>query len=97
MKIKFISPADIELDDAILYYDYELPGLGYRFLQEVEMAVKRISTFPQGWTKIGKHTRRCMLKGFPYSLFYTIEKDEIIITAVANLHRDPEYYKDRIS
>lgn len=35
-------------------------------------------------------------KGFPYALLYAIETDEILITAVAHLHRDPEHYKDRI-
>jgi hypothetical protein len=48
VEVKFISPADIEIDEAILYYDHELPGLGRRFLQEVEMVIKRICLFPKG-------------------------------------------------
>ncbi|MBL0716435.1 MAG: hypothetical protein JJV89_00150, partial [Desulfosarcina sp.] len=51
---------------------------------------------PEAWAKIGKHTRRCILKGFPYALLCAIEIDEILITAVAHLHRDPEYYRNRI-
>ena len=96
MKIKFVHPADTELDETISYYNYELPGLGFRFLHEVEMALKRITTFPRAWTKIGENTMRCMLKGFPYALLYIIENNTIIISAVANLHRNPEHFKDRI-
>lgn len=96
MKIRFISPASIELDEAIRYYDHQLLGLGLRFFQEIDAAVERIKFMPEAWTKIGRRTRRCLVKGFPFALLYITEKDEIIVTAVAHLHRDPEYYKDRV-
>ena len=96
MKVRFISPANNELDEAILYYDHQLPGLGFRFFQEIAASVERIRFMPEAWTKIGERTRRCILKGFPYALLYVIEPEEILITAVAHLHRDPEHYKDRI-
>ena len=91
-----ISPANLELDEAVRYYDHQLPGLGFRFFQEASAAIERIRLMPEAWTKVGTRTRRCILKGFPYALFFVIETDEILITAVANLHRDAEHYKDRI-
>jgi len=84
------------MDEAITYYDHQLPGLGFRFFQEVASAIERIRFMPEGWTKIGEVTRRCILKGFPYALLYVIEPKEILITAVAHLYRDPEHYTDRI-
>ena len=96
MKVRLVSPANIELDEAVRYYDHQLPGLGFRFFQEVAAAIERIRFMPEAWTKIGDRSRRCILKGFPYALFYIVEPSEILITAVANLHRDPEHYKDRI-
>ena len=96
MKVRFISPANNELDEAINYYKHQLPGLGFRFFQEVATAIDRIKFMPEAWTKIGVRTRRCILKDFPYALLYVKEPAEILITAVANLHRDPEHYKDRI-
>ena len=96
MKVRFLTPASIELDEAIRYYDHEMPGLGFRFIQEVDAAVERIRLLPDGWTRIGKRTRRCMLKGFPYALLYTVEAEEILVSAVAHLHRDPTHYRERI-
>ncbi len=46
MKINFLEIAQIELDDAIEYYNYELPGLGDAFLTEVLNALDRIGEFP---------------------------------------------------
>ena len=34
MKINFLEIAQIELDDAIEYYNYEIPGLGDAFLTD---------------------------------------------------------------
>lgn len=96
MKVRFVSSAKSELDEAVRYCDYQLPGLGFRFFQEVAAAVARIRFMPEAWTKIGPRTRRCILKGFPYAALYIIGPSEILVTAVANLHRDPEHYKKRI-
>ncbi len=96
MKVRFLSPAEFELDEPIRYYDHQLPGLGFRLFQEVEAAVDRISLMPEAWTKIGEQTRRCLIKGFPYALYYVAESDEVLITALAHLHRDPEHYRKRI-
>lgn len=96
MKARFISPASLELDEAVKYYDHQLPGLGYRFFQEIAASIERILLMPEAWPKVGKQTRRCILKGFPYALLYVREEGEILITAVAHLHRDPKSYRDRI-
>jgi plasmid stabilization system protein ParE len=96
MNVRFVSAANWELDEAVRYYEEELPGLGFRFFQEVDAAIKRICLFPEGWPRIGQHTRRCILKGFSYGVLYVVEKDEIVVTAVAHLHRDPAHYQDRI-
>ena len=96
MKARFIGPASLELNDAVKYYDHQLPGLGYRFFQETTAAMERILFMPEAWPKVGERTRRCMLKGFPYALLYVREHKEILITAVAHLHGDPKHYRDRI-
>lgn len=35
MKVKFLEEAQVELDEAIEFYNQEFLGLGQRFLQEV--------------------------------------------------------------
>lgn len=79
-----------------MYYEHQLPGLGYRFFKETSASIDRILFMPEAWPKVGERTRRCMLKGFPYALFYVKEKTEILVTAVAHLHRDTKHYRDRI-
>lgn len=42
MRINFLEIAQVELDDAISYYNYDVPGLGDAFLTEVLNALGRI-------------------------------------------------------
>lgn len=51
--------AQIELDEAIEYYNYEVPGLGEAFLSEVLNALDRIGKYPEAWQPCSKRTRRC--------------------------------------
>lgn len=96
MKISFIEIAQIELDQAIDYYNYESPGLGRDFLTEVLKAVDRIGEYPEAWHRLSKRTRRCQTRRFPYGIIYQIRGDVILVIAVANLHRRPDYWKTRI-
>ena len=79
MKVRLIATANLELDEAVRYYDYQLPGLGFRFFQETSAAIERMRLMPEAWTKVGERTRRCILKGFPYAFLYVIEKEELLI------------------
>ena len=96
MKINFLKIAQMELDDAIKYYNFEVPGLGDAFLAEVLNALDRIGRFPEAWHPCSKRTRRCQTRRFPYGIIYQIREKEILVVAVANLHRRPDYWEDRL-
>ncbi|MEW6506980.1 MAG: type II toxin-antitoxin system RelE/ParE family toxin [Bacteroidota bacterium] len=96
MKIEFTEPALIELDDAMEYYELEITGLGKRFFEEVLETISLIVQFPHLWTQNSKHTRRAVLRRFPYNLIYSIKDNKIYIIAVAHQNRVPEYWIDRL-
>ena len=96
MKIRFLEIAQLELNEAVEYYNSESAGLGDSFLLEALNAIERIKHFSEAWHPFTNSTRRCQLHRFPYGLMYQILDDEILIVAVANLHRKPDYWKDRI-
>ena len=81
---------------AMEYYDRASPGLGLDFLTEVERTVRRILLNPEAWTKVSAHCRRCRTRRFPYGVFYTIEGDAVVISAVVDLRRHPDSWRTRI-
>lgn len=92
MKILFSKFAKQELDDAIAYYQTEHPGLGLVFKNEVKSSLKRISEHPKAWSIEINDVRKALLHRFPYKILYSIEKDCILILAIAHQHRKPEYW-----
>ena len=95
MKIRFLEPARIELDDAIAWYESEQENLGKRFLKEIQFALKRTMIFPESCAFLAPGLRRCMTSRFPYMLVYGIEDRTIVIVAVAHMHREPMYWLGR--
>jgi len=87
--------ADIELKEAANYYESKVTGLGFAFLDEVERVVNLIRDNPESAPRIYKIVRRKLLRGFPYSIMYSIVDDSIRILAIANQKRRPFYWRDR--
>lgn len=96
MKYSFHSAARLELIEAIAYYEESEKGLGIEFAREVFRSINKIIQFPLAWPKFSEDTRRCLTKRFPYGLLYQILDEEILIIAVTQLNREPDYWKDRI-
>jgi toxin ParE2 len=97
VKVRFLEVAQIELDEAVTYYDAESAGLGQAFLLDVLSAIERIRKFPNAWHPLSANTRRCRTRRFPFGVIYQATDNEILVVAVANLHREPDYWKDRLS
>jgi hypothetical protein len=96
MSVILVPPVTDELQDAIVFYNDQLAGLGDRFYLTFRNAAGLIDQNPELWRKVGEHTRRANLGWFPYFLLYVINGADILVTCVAHHHRNPEYYVGRI-
>ncbi|HEX7722770.1 MAG TPA: type II toxin-antitoxin system RelE/ParE family toxin [Pyrinomonadaceae bacterium] len=95
-KYRFTSAALSELKEAILHYERNESGLGLKFLDEIDDTVDRILRFPRAWHPVSARSRRCRTHRFPFGLLYQVRSDEILITAVMDLRRDPRRWRDLI-
>lgn len=96
MNIILIPPSDKELEEAIGYYNDQMPGLGEQFYGAFLLTVDYISVAPNAWRKVGNNTRRINIKRFPYLILYVLDGNDILITCIAHQHRNPIYYSNRI-
>ena len=95
MKVRFLTIALLELEEAAEYYDSSGVGLGDELYAEVETALAFRSEFPEASPKTKGGARRYNLKRFPYYLIYRVKDLEIALGVVAHGHRDPDYWQDR--
>lgn len=57
--------------------------------------LQRILEFPLAWQPLGGFFRRCQMQRFPYGIVYEQTDAELIVVAVAHLHREPGYWQGR--
>lgn len=95
MKVLFLDAARHESNDAADYYEWEQPGLGRRFEQEVQRGIERVVGYPRAWPVERGDIRKYLLQHFPYKILYSIEADHLLIIAIAHQHRRPDYWVER--
>jgi plasmid stabilization system protein ParE len=95
MKYRFHPAAETELNEAVDYYDACQEGLGLEFAREIHATIENIYEFPLAWTPLSQNTRRCLLRRFPYGVVYQFKGAEIIIIAIMQLNRRPDYWRKR--
>jgi toxin ParE1/3/4 len=91
--------AEAELAEAAAWYERRRPGLGHEFLRAVQEAVDAIMEAPEIhmlW-KPGHPYRKCVLRRFPYVVFFTVEASLTQIVAFAHAKRRPGYWLSRLS
>jgi len=92
MKVDILEHAKLEIDDAFEYYNLQQDGLGISFKNDVKTSIDRIVKLPELYPKASDNIRRSLLHRFPYSIFYTLLKDRILILAIAHQSRKPFYW-----
>ena len=97
MNVQFLTLAQQEVDEAVVWFEERAEGKGIEFLDELDRVVRLIRTYPMAWPEIEPEIRRCLFARFPYSLVYGLDDDLIVIIAVAHSHRQPRYWVDRLT
>jgi plasmid stabilization system protein ParE len=91
----FTQAARAELIAAQDWYEGEASGLGRRFRQAVDVLAKRMSENPRQFPTVYKNVRRALLRRFPYSLFFVVKDDALIVIACFHASRDPSHWQKR--
>jgi plasmid stabilization system protein ParE len=97
VRYEFHAEALEEYEEAAHFYARQQPGLDLRFIVSVENAIGVILEDPLRWRPFDEDVRRCFTHVFPYGILYTIERDYVLIVAVAHCSREPDYWKHRIA
>jgi len=91
-----LHEVEVELWEAVAYYEEQSAGLGLDFEAEIEGTIQMIRHFPERWPLRVDSTRRCLTHRFPYLVIYSYLKDHVWIVAFAHCKRRSGYWQDRL-
>lgn len=99
MNLRLLASAENKVQSARRYLDEQLPGLGDRFLGDLESTFARIVGRPLAFGKLESLAdspyRRALLKRFRYTVVFETLPDEILVVAVAHTSRKQHYWLGR--
>jgi plasmid stabilization system protein ParE len=97
MKVRLLDVAELELHEAWQWYEARSPETGARFLAEIKATTRLIQEWPEAWHPLGDGIRRCRVGRFPYGHIYFHDASGNLVLAVAHHHREPGYWRDRLT
>ena len=90
------SPAaEADIIEAALWYSLRREGLDIEFFYCIDAVVNSIERNPLQFPKVFKNIHRALLNRFPYGVYYTVNKANVIIHTVMHLSRSPRKWKKR--
>jgi plasmid stabilization system protein ParE len=96
LKSRFNEAASDDLREARAYVASRFGRQARKGLNtELRRAVALLREHPLAGKSAGKTAREHVIDGYPYSLIYYIENDEVVISAVYHHSRNPKFWHDR--
>ncbi len=98
-KVKVLKEANLDLQEAIEYYEAQKKDLGLDFFTEYTKTEDRIAENPYAYEQFADHFRKANLHRFPYSAYYEVaeQEKEVTVNAVIHQNRNPETIKEKIA
>lgn len=87
--------SELDIQAAAVWYEDQRPGLGGKFLDELDHVFHRIVENPRQFPRQEEAVHRALLRHFPYGVYFLIGDERVDVLAVLHLHRHPEMWKSR--
>jgi len=97
MRIKLSSMAERHLQAGYRFYESQSEGLGNYFLDSLMADVESLHIHAGVHAVYFGNYHRLLAKRFPYSVYYRIEGNEILIYAILDNRRNPKWIRQRLA
>lgn len=94
-RLRLTPEAELDLDEAHLWYHRQAPRLAANFLARVDACLASMQRHPEAFAFVDPNMRRTLVRRFPYAIFYEVEATEIVVYAIFHGARDPRAWKRR--
>jgi toxin ParE1/3/4 len=86
-----------ETDDAFGWYEDKEPGLGFRFLHDLEIACAAIARRPEIFQPVRSGFRRALMRKFPCAVFFEFDEKLAVVHSVFHCSWNPVAWQSRLT
>jgi hypothetical protein len=94
--LRFLSEVEDDAINGYIWYETKSYGLGDEFLRMFYACVGDILRNPLLYQKVHSEFRRCLLRRFPYAIYFIINNDQIMVTGLFHCARDPRDIESKL-
>lgn len=95
--ISFLPEVEEDAINGFRWYEEKAIGLGEEFLRLFYAIAGEINRNSLIYQTVYKDFRRCLLRRFPYAVYYKVEGQEIIVYALFHCARNPTVIKRNLN
>ena len=95
--IRISSDAVRDLSDGFAFYEAQEAGLGDYFTTCLRADIESLRLYAGINRVVYADYHRLLSKVFTYGIFYTISSDKVVVWAVLDLRRDPDWIRQRLT
>jgi toxin ParE1/3/4 len=98
MKRRFVVGREAEQDvaEAVDWLQDRSPSLPARFRTSLEATFASIADAPEMYPLVHREVHRALLRHFPYSVFYVVTTDSIVVLGVVHQARHSRVWRRRL-
>ncbi len=85
--------AEAEIDQAADWYYQRSRAAAVGFRDSVDKALTFIREHPEQYQVVYRETRRVLLDGYPYALFYLVTESQVVVISCFHMARDPNLWR----
>ncbi len=95
MTVLILPSANLDLAEGYYFYENQEAGIGRYFLESLSAQIETLPRFAGIHRKVGGY-HKMLVSRFPYSIYYSIENESILVRAVVDGRRDPRWIAKKL-
>ena len=96
MRLRILASARGDLEEGCAFYESQEEGVGEYFLASVKADIESLRLSAGIHPIKHRDYHRMLCRVFPFAVFYTRTADEVIIHAVVDCRRQPDWIRHRL-
>ncbi len=96
ISIRISEEAIEDLNDGFAFYEAQQTGLGDYFSACLRADIESLRLYAGTGRRVYADYHRLLSRVFPFAVFYTLDSETVIVWAVLDLRRDPDWIRKRL-
>jgi plasmid stabilization system protein ParE len=93
--VEYDAGARADIRQVVQWYSDHDPALAAQFLSDLEESIERVSLFPESRAIGDRDMRTCVLRRFPYIVYYDYDGTRVNVLVVAHGSRAPGFWNEQ--